>query len=66
MGKADGLHRRVDWQGRVENDLRNRIRKVQKGDERVVKVVEELKKARIKTLRDEEWTIEEEVVIKEG
>ena len=65
MGKADGLHRRLDWQGRVENDLRNRIRKVQKGDERVVKVVEELKKARIKTLRDEEWTIEERVVIKE-
>ena len=66
MGKADGLHRRLDWQGRVENDLRNRIRKVQKGDERVVKVVEELKKARIKTLRDEEWTIEEGVVMKEG
>ena len=66
MGKADGLHRRLDWQGRVENDLRNRIRKVQKGDERVVKVVEELKKARIKTLRDKEWTIEEGVVMKEG
>jgi len=47
-----------------ENDLKNRIRKVQKGNKRVVKVVEELKKAEIKTLRDEEWTIEEGVVMK--
>jgi len=39
---------------------------VQKGNERVVKAVEELKKTEMKTLRDKEWTIEEEVVIKEG
>jgi len=32
----------------------------------VVKVVEELKKAGIKTLRDEEWEIEDKVVLKEG
>jgi len=31
-----------------------------------VKVVEELKKARVKTLRDEEWEIEDRVVLKEG
>jgi len=37
-----------------ENDLKNRIRKVQEENERVVKAVEELKKAGIKTLRDEE------------
>jgi len=37
-----------------ENNLRNRIRKVQEGNERVVKVVEELKKAGIRTLRDKE------------
>jgi len=37
-----------------ENNLRNRIRKVQEGNERVVKVVEELKKAEIRTLRDKE------------
>ena len=49
-----------------ENDLRNKIRKAQEEDERVVKVVEELKKVRIKMLRDEEQTIKEEVVIKEG
>jgi len=29
-------------------------------------VVEELKKAEMKTLRDKEWTIEKEVVMKEG
>jgi len=32
----------------------------------VVKAVEELKKARVKTLRDEEWEIEDGVVLKEG
>jgi len=37
-----------------ENNLRNKIRKVQEGDKRVVKAVEELKKTRMKTLRDKE------------
>jgi len=37
-----------------EDNLRDRIRKAQKGDERVVKAVEELKKAEMKMLRDEE------------
>jgi len=49
-----------------EGDLRKRIKKVQEGDERVVKAVEELKKAGVKTLRDEEWEIEDGVVLKEG
>ena len=49
-----------------ENNLRNKIRKVQEGDERVVKAVEELKKTEMKTLRDEEWTIEKGVIMKEG
>jgi len=49
-----------------EGNLRERIKKAQKGDERVVKVVEELKKAGVKTLRDEEWEIEDEVVLKKG
>jgi len=31
-----------------------------------VKAVEELKKARIKTLRDEEWKIKDRVIMKEG
>jgi len=37
-----------------EEDLRERIKRAQKGDKRVVKAVEELKKAGIKTLKDEE------------
>jgi len=37
-----------------EENLKDRIRKAQEGDEKVVKVVEELKKARIKMLRNEE------------
>jgi len=38
----------------VEGNLKNRIRKAQEGDEKVVKAVEEVKKAGIKILRDEE------------
>jgi len=49
-----------------EGDLRKRIKKAQEGDEKVVKAVEELKKAGVKTLRDEEWEIEDGVVLKEG
>jgi len=47
-----------------EGNLRERIKTVQKGDERVVKAVEELKKAGVKMLRDEEWEIEDSVVLK--
>ena len=49
-----------------EGNLRERIKKAQEGDERVVKTVEELKKAGVKTLRDKEWEIEDRVVLKEG
>ena len=48
-----------------EGNLRERIKKAQEGDEKVVKVVEELKKAGVKTLKDEEWEIEDGVVLKE-
>ena len=37
-----------------EEDLKERIKRVQEGDERVVKAVEELKRAGIKTLKDKE------------
>ena len=47
-----------------EGNLKNKIRKAQEEDEKVVKVVEELKKAGIKTLRDEEWEIEDGIIIK--
>jgi len=54
---------KLEWIKRIEtlvkeNNLRNKIRKVQEGDKRVVKAVEELKKAGMKTLRG--------VVIKKG
>ena len=40
-----------------ENELREKIKKAQGRDEKVVKAVEELKKTGIKTLGDEEWII---------
>ena len=49
-----------------EGDLKERIKGVQKGDERVVKAVEELKRVGIKMLKDEEWEIENGIVMKEG
>jgi len=49
-----------------KENLKERIRKAQEGDEKVVKAVEELKKAEIKTLKDEEWEVEDGIVIKEG
>ena len=48
-----------------EGDLKERIKRVQKGDERVVKAVEELKRAGIKTLKNKEWEIENGIVTKE-
>ena len=48
-----------------EKNLKKRIKRVQKGDEKVVKAVEELKKAGVKILKDEEWKIENGIVIKE-
>ena len=49
-----------------EGDLKKRIKRIQEGDERVVKAVEELKRAGIKTLKDKEWEIEDGIVMKEG
>ena len=37
-----------------KEDLKERIKRVQEGDKRVVKAVEELKRAGIKTLKDKE------------
>jgi len=49
-----------------EEDLRKRIKKVQEGDEKIVKAVEELKRVGIKALKDEEWKVEDRIVLKEG
>ena len=48
-----------------KNNLRKKIRKAQVKDERVVKVVEELKKTGMKILKDKKQIIEEEIVMKE-
>jgi len=62
---------RPEWVRGVETlvedrSLRKKIKKVQEGDKKVIKVVEELKRAGMKSLGDEEWSIEKGVVIKEG
>jgi len=49
-----------------KGDLRERIKRAQEGDKKVVKAVEELKKTGIKILRDEEWEIKDKVLLKEG
>jgi len=49
-----------------EENLRERIKKAQEGDKKVVKAVKELKKVEVKTLRDKEWEIENGVVLKKG
>ena len=49
-----------------EGNLKERIRRAQEGDKKVVKAVEELKRAGIKMLKDEEWEIEDGLVMKKG
>ena len=49
----------------VKEDLRKRIKRAQEGDERIVKAVEELKRAGIKALKNEEWEIEDGIILKE-
>jgi len=49
-----------------EENLKERIKRVQERDKTVAKVVEELKRAGIKILKNEEWEIEDGIVIKEG
>jgi len=49
-----------------EESLKERIKKVQKKDERVVKAVEELKRSGVKMLKEKEWSIEEGLILKEN
>jgi len=48
-----------------EKEIVNKIKEARDKDEEVIKAVEEMKKAEVKMLRDEEWQIEEELVLKE-
>jgi len=49
-----------------EEEIVKRIKEAKYKDKKVIKVVEEMKKAGVKMLRDEEWQIEEGLVLKEG
>ena len=49
-----------------DGSLREKSKKAQEEDENIVKVVEELKRVEMKSLRDKEWLIEKGVVMKEG
>ena len=49
-----------------EKGIVKKIKEARDKNEEVIKVVEEMKKAGVKTLRDEEWQIEEGLVLKEG
>ena len=42
-----------------------KIKKARSKDEDIVRVVEEMKRAKVKELRENEWKIEEELVLKE-
>ena len=48
-----------------EEEIVKKIKEARDKNEKVIKVVEEMKKAEFKTLRDEEWKIEEGLVLKE-
>ena len=45
--------------------LVEKIKKAREKDKEVVKVIEEIKKAKVKALRGYEWEIEGELVLKE-
>jgi len=49
-----------------EVDIVEKIKKARSKDKDVVRVVEEMKKAKVKELRGEEWKIEGDLVLKEG
>jgi len=49
-----------------EEEIIKRIKEARDKDKKVIKVVEEMKRAGVKTLREEEWQIEKGLVLKEG
>ena len=49
----------------LEEEIVKRIKEARDKNEKVIKVVEEIKKAGVKTLRNEEWQIKEGLVLKE-
>ena len=50
----------------LEVELLEKIKKARSKDKDIVRVVEEMKKTKVKKLRGDEWKIEGELVLKEG
>jgi len=50
---------------RAEKEIIEKIKKSEAKDDKVVKAVEEMKKAGVKVLRNDEWQIEDELMLKE-
>ena len=50
----------------LEVEIIEKIKKARSKDEEVVRIVEEMKKAKVKAIQREEWRIERELVLKEG
>jgi len=50
----------------LEVDILEKIKKARSRDEDVVRIVEEMKKAKVKELQGNEWKIEGDLVLKEG
>ena len=69
MEQVDSLGRRVGYIKGVEKEaMKKIIEKIKKSevkDDKIVKVVEEMKKAGVKILRNDEWQIEDKLVLKE-
>ena len=49
-----------------KRDIVEKIKKIRSKDEDIVRVIEKMKKARVKELWGEEWKTEEDLVLKEG
>ncbi len=50
----------------TKKDIIEKIKKSEARDDEVIKVVEEIKKAKVKVLRNEEYQIENDLMLKEG
>jgi len=49
-----------------EVDIEEKIKKARSKNEKVVRVVEEIKKAKVKVLRENKWQVERDLVLKKG
>ena len=51
---------------RAKEEIIEKIKKSEVKNDEMVKVVEEMKKARVKVLRNNKWQIEDNLMLKEG